>query len=229
MTRRILALEAATDACSVALWADGVVAVRRAIAPRRHAELLLPWAEALLAEADWPRSSLDVIAFGRGPGAFTGLRIVAGVTQGLALGLGRPVAPISTLAALALDAGEAAGAAETPVIVATALDARMGEVYWAPWQVEGGIVTPLGEEVVSAPTAVQLPAGESRWIAAGSGWGAHGEALSDTVGEPAAMDAERRPDAAAVARLAGPMAEADGLVPAAEAVPVYLRPWRPGS
>ncbi|MFP4696946.1 tRNA (adenosine(37)-N6)-threonylcarbamoyltransferase complex dimerization subunit type 1 TsaB [Thiohalospira sp.] len=229
MSRRILALEAATDACSVALRGEGVAAARREIAPRRHAELLLPWAEALLAEAEWSRSSLDVIAFGRGPGAFTGLRIAAGVTQGLALGLGRPVAPVSTLAALALDAGEAVGSAEAPVVVATALDARMGEVYWAPWQVEGEIVTPLGEEVVSVPTGIELPAGEGRWIAAGSGWTAHGEALRDTVGEPAALDAERRPDAAAVARLAGRMAEADVLVPAAEAVPVYLRPWRPGT
>ena len=229
MTRRILALEAATDACSVALWADGVVAARREIAPRQHAELLLPWAEALLAEVEWSRSSLDVIAFGRGPGAFTGLRIAAGVTQGLALGLGRPVAPVSTLAALALDAGEAAGSAEGPVVVATALDARMGEVYWAPWRVTGEAVSPLAEEQVVAPEAVAaLPTGEP-WIAAGSGWGAHGEALAAAAGIPAAIEAERRPDAATVARLADRLAEAGGLVSAAEAVPVYLRPWRPGS
>jgi tRNA threonylcarbamoyladenosine biosynthesis protein TsaB len=229
MTRRILALEAGTDACSVALWADGVVAARREIAPRRHAELLLPWAEALLAEAGWSRSSLDVIGFGRGPGAFTGLRIAAGVTQGLALGLARPVAPISTLAALAVDAGEAAGAGEKPVIVATALDARMGEVYWAPWRVTGEAVSPLAGEQVVAPEAVDaLPSGES-WIAAGSGWGAHGEALAAAAGTPAIIEAERRPDAAAVARLADRLAEAGGLVSAAEAVPVYLRPWRPGT
>ena len=229
MTRRILALEAATDACSVALWADGVVAARREIAPRRHAELLLPWAEALLAEAGWSRSSLDVIAFGRGPGAFTGLRIAAGVTQGLALGLGRPVAPVSTLAALALDAGEAAGSAESPVLVATALDARMGEVYWAPWRVAGEAVAPLAEEAVSAPEVVSAPSEEGPWIAAGSGWGAHGEALAAVLGEPAATEIERRPDAAAVARLASRATEGAGLVPAAEAVPVYLRPWRPGT
>ncbi|MGM0412619.1 MAG: tRNA (adenosine(37)-N6)-threonylcarbamoyltransferase complex dimerization subunit type 1 TsaB [Pseudomonadota bacterium] len=226
MTTRVLALEAATDACSVALWADGVVAVRREIAPRRHAELLLPWAEEVLAEAGWSRSTVDVVAFGRGPGAFTGLRIAAGVTQGLALGLGRRVAPVSTLAALALDAAAGCGGA---VEVATALDARMGEVYWAPWRVTGEEVRPLGEEVVAAPEAVVGPFATGDWVATGPGWAAHGEVLTETVGEPAVVEAERRPDAAAVARLGARAAAAGELVTAAEAVPVYLRPWRPGT
>src|SRR5690606_35028072 len=98
---KLLAFELATEACSVALWVDGEVHERFEIAPRRHAELALPWADAVLAEAGIARSGLDAIAIGRGPGAFTGVRLAIAIGQGIALALDRPIVPVSTLAALA--------------------------------------------------------------------------------------------------------------------------------
>ncbi|GAB4353090.1 MAG: hypothetical protein Kow0060_03270 [Methylohalobius crimeensis] len=123
---RILAIETATEACSAALYLDGVVEERFQVAPRRHTHLILPMAEALLAEAGLTLSALDGLAFGRGPGSFTGLRIAAGVIQGLAFGADLPVVPVSTLAALAWQVFDE-GAADCAL---AALDARMGEVYW---------------------------------------------------------------------------------------------------
>ncbi|MBS0194734.1 MAG: tRNA (adenosine(37)-N6)-threonylcarbamoyltransferase complex dimerization subunit type 1 TsaB [Proteobacteria bacterium] len=99
---KLLALETATEACSVALWIDGDVRERFEIAPRRHAELVLPWADALLAEAGIAKMQLDAIAVGRGPGAFTGVRLAIALAQGIALALDRPIVPISTLAVLAM-------------------------------------------------------------------------------------------------------------------------------
>ena len=98
----LLAFELSTEACSVALWVDGDVRERHEIAPRRHAELALPWAEALLAEAGIAKSQLDAIAVGRGPGAFTGVRLGVAIAQGIALALDRHAVPVSTLAALAM-------------------------------------------------------------------------------------------------------------------------------
>ena len=101
---RILALETATEACSVALWIEGEVLDRFEVAPRRHAELALPWIEDLLAQAGLARAQLDAVACGRGPGAFTGVRLAVAITQGLALALDRPAVGVSTLEALALPA-----------------------------------------------------------------------------------------------------------------------------
>ena len=101
---KLLAFETSTEACSVAVWVDGQVRERFEIAPRRHTELVLPWAEALLAEAGISRSQIDAIAVGCGPGAFTGVRLAIGIAQGIALALDRPVVPVSSLAALAMRA-----------------------------------------------------------------------------------------------------------------------------
>src|SRR5690606_37846584 len=127
----LLAFETSTEACSVALWRDGEVAERFELAPRRHAEPALPCAEALLAEAGLARSHLDAIAVGRGPGAFTGVRLGVAIAQGIALALDRPVLPVSTLLALAARAPAAA-----PHVLA-AIDARMGEVYLGAFAREG--------------------------------------------------------------------------------------------
>src|SRR5690606_2310758 len=126
---KLLAFETATEACSVAVLADGRVLERFEVAPRRHAELALPWAEALLAEAGLSRSQLDAIAVGRGPGAFTGVRLGVGLAQGVALALDLPVVPVSTLAALAARAPDGR--------VVAAIDARMGEVYLGRYEVAG--------------------------------------------------------------------------------------------
>src|SRR3970282_890216 len=118
---KLLSCETATEACSVALWIDGEVRERFELAPRRHAELSLPWAGQLLAEAGMAKSQLDAIAVGRGPGAFTGGRLAIAIGQGIALALNRPIVPVSTLAALALQASGGR--------VLASIDARMNEGY----------------------------------------------------------------------------------------------------
>ena len=145
----LLAIETATEACSVAVLVGGQVRERFAIAPRRHAELVLPWAEELLAEAGIARSALDAIAVGRGPGAFTGVRLAIALAQGIALALDRPLLPVSTLAVLA------AQGPDGPVLAA--LDARMGEVYLGAFQVQGGDVIALAPENVGTPHTIAMP------------------------------------------------------------------------
>jgi tRNA threonylcarbamoyladenosine biosynthesis protein TsaB len=214
---KLLAFETATEACSVAVYVDGQVRERFELAPRRHAELSLPWAEALLAEAGVPRSQLDAIALGRGPGAFTGVRLAIAIAQGIALALDRPLIPVSTLQSLALRAP--AGHAQ----VLTSIDARMGEVYVAR-QVRGeGGWQLQGEEVVCAPGAVELPDG-TRWYGVGTGFGAaDGMLASRLAPQLEGVDAQALPRASDVLALAVPMFER-GEVTAPEFVePAYLR------
>ncbi len=217
---RLLAIETATEYCSVALYQDGEVIERYEHAPRRHASLVLPWVEALLSEADVALSQLDAIAFGRGPGSFTGLRIAAGVTQGLAFGAGVPVVPVSTLAALARGACEATG--KTHILAA--LDARMKEVYWGAYHLEAnGNAVLSGEERVCLPEAVPAPEGEG-WFGAGSGWGSYAEPLSIRC----ALNREeclpdQQPHAADVARLAAIQYRHGRAIPPDQAAPIYLR------
>ncbi|MGB5065729.1 MAG: tRNA (adenosine(37)-N6)-threonylcarbamoyltransferase complex dimerization subunit type 1 TsaB, partial [Candidatus Competibacter sp.] len=144
---KLLALDTATDACSAAVWVDGVVHERYELAPRRHAALILPMIEAVLAEAGLRPAQLDAVAFGRGPGAFTGVRIAVGIAQGIAFAADLPVVPVSTLAALALGVGRETGHAR----LAVALDARMSEVYWGTYVVTADDAELLGEERVCAP------------------------------------------------------------------------------
>lgn len=218
---RLLALETASDACSVALWQDGEVFQRLEVAPRRHAELVLAMADEVLVAAGCGRGDLDAVAFGRGPGAFTGLRIAAGVAQGIALGCDLPVVPVSSLAALAQGALRAHGWRR----VLAAFDARMGEVYWGAFEAgEGGLMQPVGEERVCRPEAVPLPPGGG-WHGSGLGWAAHGAALATVLGEGLAgvEEAPRHPEAHDVAVLGAALAAAGHTVEAARAVPVYLR------
>lgn len=212
---RLLAFETSTEACSVAVYVDGQVHERFEIAPRRHTELALPWAEALLAEAGVVRSQLDAIAVGRGPGAFTGVRLAIAIAQGIALGLDRPVLPVSTLAALAMQAGGERRIA--------AIDARMGEVYLGAFAREGDGLVALSEEAVVKPDAAALPDG-SGWQGAGTGFAAADGALAVRLhGRLAAFDAQALPHAADVARLAA-LAFARGEGMAAERIePAYLR------
>nr|VFJ43097.1 MAG: tRNA threonylcarbamoyl adenosine modification protein YeaZ [Candidatus Kentron sp. FM] len=129
---KILAIDTATDACSVALHLDGDYREIHELAPRRHAEILLPRIRTLLSEAALSLRDLDALAFGRGPGAFTGVRIATGVIQGLAFGADLPVVPISSLHALAQGAWRERGEGN----VLAAFDARMGEVYWGAYRLD---------------------------------------------------------------------------------------------
>ncbi len=214
----LLAIETTTEACSVALLHGGQLLARSEVAPRRHTELVLPMAESLLAEAGIDRHALDAIAVGRGPGAFTGVRIGVALAQGMALALDIPVLPISSLAALALEA-EVDDAAILAVI-----DARMGDVYAAAYRrdAEGGLQV-LAQECVIKPDALTLPAALA-WRVVGTGWATYADVLEGHLsGELRGADGERYPQAARVAELAAPAFRA-GLGVAPElALPVYLR------
>ena len=217
---KLLAIETSTVACSVALSLDGEVRETHRMAPRLHADLLLPMVDGLLAEAGVALRALDAVAFGRGPGAFTGLRIAAGAAQGIAWGADLPVVPVSTLAALAQGAvREGMGRC-----VLAVMDARIHEVYWGAYIAgDDGIVTLQGEERVCAPADVPLPEGED-WFGAGDGWSAYGAALDARLGARVrARDAERWPRARDVAMLGAHIYLRHGGLPAVQALPVYLR------
>jgi tRNA threonylcarbamoyladenosine biosynthesis protein TsaB len=214
----LLALETATDCCSVALLTAAGVLEDHRLAPRQHAALILPMIEGLLAQAGLRRQALDAIAFGRGPGAFTGLRIAAGVAQGLALGLDRPVLPVSTLAALA----QAGGAGRTLAV----LDARLGEVYFGYYtRGEDGLVVADAADALAPPDAVSLPADPAwRGAGVGPGWGAHGQALGARLGHCiGVVDADVQPRAGGLARLAEAAWRRGEAVSAEWALPAYLR------
>ena len=214
----LIAIEAATEACSVALRVDDTVLARHEVAPRKHAELVLPMVDGLLKEAGLRLADLDALAFGRGPGAFTGVRIAAGVVQGLAFGTQKPVIPISTLAALAQ------GAASGSTSIAAAIDARMGEVYWGLFTVgTDGLVVAAGEERVCKADSLEVPKGRD-WFGVGTGWGTYGDMLSGRFGERLKGAAgDRLPTAREVLQLAAREFEAGRTVTAEEALPVYLR------
>ena len=213
---KILALDAATEACSAALLADGRITERYEVIGRGHAERLLPMADALLAEGNLAPRDLDGIAFGRGPGGFTGLRIAAGLAQGLAAGAARPVLPVSNLAAVAAGCARETGARS----VLVCLDARMGEVYWAPFDCSGEVPVLAGEERLGAPAEVALPSG-GPWRGAGHGFAAYPEIAPRL--SLAAVDAGRLPRAADIARIAAADFSAGRGRAPAEGLPVYLR------
>ena len=216
---KLLAFETATEACSVALWIDGEVSERFEVAPRRHAELSLPWAEALLADAGVARAQLDALAVSRGPGAFTGVRLGISLVQGIALALDRPVVTVSTLAVLAAGA-PAVGDAERGVLAS--IDARMGEVYAGAFAVRGGDA--IAHERVGAATTVELPEGHAGWHGAGTGFAAGDGALArHLAGRIGPVDATALPRAADLARLAVRAAERGELVAPERVEPAYLR------
>jgi len=218
---KILAIDTATEACSAALYIDGEINQQYRVAPREHGHIILPMIDQLLAEAGIRVSDLDALAFGRGPGSFMGVRIAAGVTQGIAFARDLPVVPISTLAAIAQTAHTATGASS----VLSAIDARMNEVYWGAYRLsEHGCMHLVEEERVIAPDQVAKP-GEGGWMGAGSGWSAYGEILTAAVG-PGVLSGQMNecfPSAESIVKLALAEYQAGRHVPAAQAVPVYLR------
>tara|TARA_B100001105_G_scaffold248176_1_gene233642 strand:+ start:383 stop:1009 length:627 start_codon:yes stop_codon:yes gene_type:complete len=200
----ILALETATDACSVALYRNGDIQERFEPGARRQTERILPLVDELLAEAGVTLAAVDALAFGHGPGAFTGVRVATSVVQGLAFARDLPVAGVSTLAACAL----------------AAFDARMGELYLGAYQCGPDGVVPLLADGLFDPDAVPELDGDD-WLLAGSG-AVYREQIAARV-RLAEVDAEVAPRAGAVARLALPMVEQGRTVPAEQAQPVYLR------
>jgi len=205
---KFAAFETSTDWCSVALWIDGGLAGMEERAGHAHSEWVLPMLERLVAAAGISIAQLDAVAFGAGPGSFTGLRIACGVAQGLAFARGLPVIGISTLEALAEESGAAR--------VVACLDARMHEVYYSAIEKTG----PRWREVIAtqcvAPASAPVPPGGG-WTGCGNGFAVYGSlGLSKVI-------ADIHPSAIAVARLAAPRLVAGEGVDAAQAAPVYLR------
>ena len=221
----LLALETSTEACSVALLQGGEVLERFELAPRRHAELVLPWCGELLAEAGIARAQVDAIAVGRGPGAFTGVRLGIAVAQGLALGLERPLVPVSTLAVLAFDAVALAPEGQAgPCRVLASLDARMQEVYAGSFELGSGDVAAIGPETVGPPAAVELPDGAGGWLGIGTGFAALDGSLRKGLGERLeAVDPHRLPRASSLARLAARAWQRGEAVAPEQVEPAYLR------
>lgn len=213
----VLALETATPWCSVAVSHGGQVFSRHVPADQRHGEMALALVDEVLREAGTRLDSLRGIAFGEGPGSFTGLRIACGIVQGLALGQGLPVLGISTLLAVAQASGEKR--------VIACLDARMGEVYHAAYVRDeaGSDWREVLAPGVCAPGDVPLPEG-SDWVGCGSGFAAHGAVLAARYGERlVAVKPDVAPAATAVLQLAQPrFARGEG-ADAAQAAPIYLR------
>lgn len=211
----ILALETSTEYCSIALWQDGVITGKSELVGQKHSERLIAMLDSVLHEAGVTLKQLDGIAFGEGPGSFTGVRIACGVTQGLALGANLPVIGVGTLLALAQETGQDK--------VIAALDARMAEVYFAVYEKRDGDWYAVCEPCLCLPQNTPIVEGGG-WHAAGSGFAAHGEVLqAHYAGQIVATDAHCVPQASAIAALAAPLFAAGKGMDAALAMPVYLR------
>lgn len=217
----ILAIDASTDACSCALIIDGTVFERCKVAPRQHAVLLLPMIKGLMAENSLIFSDLDAIAVGCGPGSFTGLRIAAGVAQGIAFGADLPIVPISTLAALACQAHQNTGHKN----IFSCIDARINEVYWGLYQFSGSELVLLDTEHLCEAKKISstLLEPSQEWYGAGSGMSFLGEMNIDIQARISAYSEQMYPQAADIAFLAITYFEKGLVVNPADLVPVYLR------
>ncbi|MFC3116714.1 tRNA (adenosine(37)-N6)-threonylcarbamoyltransferase complex dimerization subunit type 1 TsaB [Cellvibrio fontiphilus] len=219
----ILALDSSTDACSVALYANGELSSSFELAAKSHTQRLLPMVDELLAGHGIGLTDLDAIAFGRGPGSFTGLRICIGIVQGLAFGANLPVIPVSTLEAMALGFYRNNPTSKQPVMVA--LDARMNEIYWCAYQPTGqaaGLLEPMVDEVVINPELLVeqvLPVIPGGFAAVGPGW--HYPSLQKLAPQSLILDVH--PSAEDMALIAARLWQEGAAINVLEAEPVYLR------
>ena len=218
---KILALDTSHSACSIALLTDAGMHCTHHVAPMQQAQVVLPLIEALLTAHAVKIQDLDALAFGRGPGSFTGVRIAASVMQGLAFATRLPLIGVSSLAATAQAAFDDLGWRK--LLVGT--DARIQEVYWGAYTVNAsGLVELIGTEVVTSPHTITPPAGQD-WYAVGNAWLEYQPAMLARLGfVPVAMDTARMPMASAVARLAETkFAKREWSHSSEDSVPVYLR------
>lgn len=212
---KILALDTSAEYCSIALLADDEVMSQDAYAGQRHSELVLPMVRQVLADSGIALAQLDGIAFGSGPGSFTGLRIACGITQGLAFAADLPVTGICTLEVLAQEAG-------TEKVVA-ALDARMGQIYHAAYEKGLNEWQAVAKPSLCLPLDAPLIEGNN-WTGCGSGF----DVYSDVLGVHYERSIKHviggvRPHARSIAQLAvAKFANGQG-ISAAEAAPLYIR------
>ena len=168
---KLLAVETATEACSAALYIDGEITERFSLTANEHTKLILPMIDTLMSEAGLRPQQLDALAFGCGPGSFTGVRIATGVIQGIAFGADLPVVPISTLAAIAQDYFDSNDTMKKNTAF-TAMDARMGEIFWGVYnRDELGYAALIGQEAVTLADAIEFP--DLTGVGLGSGWGVY--------------------------------------------------------
>lgn len=219
---KILAIETSTEACSAALLiSDNEIFTRIQLAPREHTKLILPMLDDVLDEAGVLLKDVDAIAFGRGPGAFTGLRIAAGVAQGVALSVDKPVIPVSTLAALAFQATKNNYQGE-PIIAA--LDARMNEIYWGNFQFDNKELKLVGKERVGSAKELLAGISSDAHIGIGNAWGIYQEELfSEKRNDNLRIIKGELPSAENIARLALPLLKDNKTVTVENAQPVYIR------
>jgi tRNA threonylcarbamoyladenosine biosynthesis protein TsaB len=209
---KILAVETSTEYCSVALWQEGTLTERSELVGQKHSELLLAMLDALLKEAGVTIKQLDGIAFGKGPGSFTGVRIACGVAQGLAFGVGLNVVGVCTLEALAQASGHDK--------VIAALDARMNEIYLAAYEKREGTWVTIVAPCLCKAEAAPIVAGEE-WFGVGSGFN---EQLRLRYGKQlSGVDALLVPQAGAIAQLGAVEFAKGNALDAALALPLYLR------
>lgn len=216
----LVAIETATDACSIALWCGGSVYGSEQLAAREHSRHLQPMLRDLLHQHGLVLTSIDGVAYGRGPGAFTGVRIAAAFATGLARGLDRPLIGISSLAALA----RAGVRASSHQHVLAFLDARMNQVYCGGYDFAPGLPVTQVAEHLCAPRACNIDGGLEGWVVAGPGWRAYGEEIAAQHGAaPLASFPDLLPAASDVVELAAATIEANGWPTAPDPGPVYLR------
>ena len=218
---KLLALDTATEACSAAVWVDGVVHAHFEIAGRDHTKRLLPVVAEVLALAGLGYSQLDGLICGMGPGSFAGVRIGVAFTKGVALAHELPVVGVSSLTLLAQRALNAGGAER----VLAAIDARMGEIYFQSFERDAnGLARPLSDALVVAPDAVPLPRQPGPWLAVGSAWATYRAELSARLAcEISSVDGAALPQAADAFVVAVPLFQRGEAQPADALQPIYLR------
>lgn len=212
---KLLALETATAACSVALWLNGEITQQFEIAPQRHSDILLDRVDELLSDAGINLKNLDAIAFGSGPGSFMGVRISTGVAQGIAYGIDLPVIPVSTLQALAQAAYQKINSER----VIAGWDARMDSIYWGIYQVDDRkIMQAITGDHVDHPEDIQFPT--ENGIGVGNAWVVYRASLSPDF---SFIEKEIYPDAASVAMIAHQKFKQGDVLPPERAEPTYIR------
>ena len=213
----MIAIDTATEACSVAVLCGGEVRCRYEVAAKIHAKILLPMLDELMAESQLTPQQLDAVAFGRGPGGFTGVRIGTAAAQAIALGADIPVAPVSDLAAIAARVNRENGDEK----VAVAIDARMGEVYWAAYEAERAEPQLIGTEIVCAPQNVAVL--DNQWVAAGTAWETYPDVLKAASQARLEEHSSHLPHAIDILKIGAEIIQqARGVAPE-NALPVYLR------
>lgn len=218
MNKTILALDTATEACSVALQHNGNITSLDELSPRTHTQRILPMIDELLVRAGISLNQVDALVFGRGPGSFTGVRVGVGIAQGLAMGANLPVIPVSNLLAMAQAANEKTGATNVVALI----DARMNEVYFAQYEKVGQswheVVT---EQVCSPERAIALIQLKENTTVVGTGWAAYSQFSEANL--PLFISDITLPSAKSMLTLAEPELSQGRVLSALQIEPVYLR------